>query len=74
VFNFDETGLFFRMNPSQTLATKSMHEKKKDKAIELCANMDGSFKPAPLVINKSKTPRCIKKHNFSKLLQFKKRV
>ena len=24
VFNFDETGLFFRMKPSQTLATKNM--------------------------------------------------
>ena len=29
VFNFDETGLFYRMRPSQTLATKNMKEKKK---------------------------------------------
>ena len=29
VFNFDETGLFYRMRPSQTLATKNMKEKKR---------------------------------------------
>lgn len=31
VYNFDETGLFFRLQPSQILATKSIAGKKKDK-------------------------------------------
>ena len=31
VYNADETGLFFRMTPNQTLATKPVKGKKKDK-------------------------------------------
>jgi hypothetical protein len=47
VYNFEETSLFFRRKPSQTLATKKMHGKKKDKTritIALYCNMDGSAK------------------------------
>ena len=51
VFNMDETGLLFRMEPSETLATKSTAGKKKDKTritIGLCSNMDGSENWIPL--------------------------
>jgi hypothetical protein len=56
IFNMDETALFYRMAPSQTLATKSMSGHKKDKSrvtVGLCCNMDGSEKLAPIVINPS---------------------
>jgi hypothetical protein len=70
VYNFDETSLFFRMKPSQTLATKKMRGKKKDKTritIALCCNMDGSAKEAPVIINNSQKPRCFKGHDVSKM-------
>jgi hypothetical protein len=70
VYNFDESGLFFRMKPSQKLATKNLPGKKKDKtriSIGLCCNMDGTSKEKYVVINKSKNPRCFKGHNISQL-------
>lgn len=73
VFNFDETGLFFRMLPSQTLATKNMSGKKKDKtriSIGLCCNMDGSYKDDVVVINKSMNPRCFKGQDISKIAMY----
>lgn len=63
VFNMDETGLFFRMQPSQTLATRALPGRKKDKAritVVLCANMAGTEKISPLVINQHQNPRCMK--------------
>ena len=70
VYNFDETGLFYRMKPSQTLATKKIAGKKKDNtriSIGLCCNMDGSSKEDPVIINKSQKPRCFKGHDIAKL-------
>jgi len=63
VYNADETGLFFRMTPNQTLATKPVKVKKKDKeriTILLCTNATGTDKLKPLVIGKSANPRCFK--------------
>lgn len=70
VFNMDETGLFYRMEPSKSLGTKSLKGRKKDKdriTIGLCANMDGSEKLEPIVIGKSIKPRCFKGINTSTL-------
>ena len=67
VYNADETGLFFRMTPDQTLATQAVKGKKKDKAritVLLCTNATGTDKLKPLVIGKSAKPRCFK--NISK--------
>ncbi|GBM07053.1 Tigger transposable element-derived protein 4 [Araneus ventricosus] len=66
IFNADETGLFYKLLPSKTLAIKSdtCHGGKNSKvrlAVSLCANADGSEKLAPLIIGKSKKPRCFKK-------------
>ncbi|GBN52936.1 Tigger transposable element-derived protein 4 [Araneus ventricosus] len=65
VFNADETGLFYNLLPSKTLAIKSdtCHGGKKSKVrltVLLCANADGSEKLPPLIIGKSKKPRFFK--------------
>ncbi len=65
VFNADETGLFFKCLPNKTFAYKNdeckngKHSKVRV-TIMFCANMDGSEKIKPLVIGKSKKPRCFK--------------
>jgi hypothetical protein len=61
VYNTDETGLFYRLTPNSTLATGSVRGTKKNKerlTVALCTNADGSDKRKPLVIGKSKKPRC----------------
>nr|XP_042897002.1 tigger transposable element-derived protein 4-like [Parasteatoda tepidariorum] len=65
IFNADETGLFYHLMPNQTLVYKGENCKggKKSKnrlTVLLCANSDGSEKSTPLVIGKSKNPRCLK--------------
>lgn len=72
IYNVDETGLFFRMLPDKTFALKgeSCHGGKKKKervTVLLGANMDGSHKLKPLVIGKSKVPRCLKDVKMSTL-------
>lgn len=57
IFNFDETGLFFRMLPSQSLASKKIRGRKKDKAritVGLGCNLAGTEKLPPLIIIASK--------------------
>ncbi|GBN43016.1 Tigger transposable element-derived protein 4 [Araneus ventricosus] len=65
IFNADETALFFQCLPQKTLTFKK--EKcfggKQSKArltIMLSANMTGHQKLKPLVIGRSKNPRCFK--------------
>lgn len=70
IYNCDETGLFYRLMPDRTLAFKgeSCHGGKKSKerlTALLCCNADGSDKLNPLIIGKSKNPRCFK--NVKKL-------
>ena len=65
--NMDETGLFFRQLPDKSLST-SDHTKgtKKSKGrltVVLTCNADGSDKLRPLVIGKSKKPRCFNNFN-----------
>ena len=60
IFNADETGLFFRMLPNQTLATSVRKGTKKDKeriTLLLTANAAGTEKLKPIVIGKSAQPR-----------------
>lgn len=63
IFNADETGLFFKCLPNKTLALKNddCHGGKNSKervTVLLCTNMTGTEKLTPLVIGKSKKPRC----------------
>ena len=66
----DETGLFYRLEPDQTLATQRLSGRKKNKerlSIALCANSDGSHKLNPLIIGTSKKPRCFNNVKLSNL-------
>ena len=60
IFNADETGLFFRMLPNQTLATGRQKGIKSDKTrvtVLLAANATGTQKLKPLVIGTATQPR-----------------
>ncbi|KAI1000395.1 hypothetical protein K3495_g7800 [Podosphaera aphanis] len=60
IFNADETRLFYRMSPDQTISARQTEGMKKDKTritILFCANADGSKKFPPLFIGKSQRPR-----------------
>lgn len=69
IFNCDEMALFYRALPNKTLAFKGevctggKHSKERLTAL-LCANMDGTEKLKPLVIGKSKNPRCFRGVKF----------
>jgi hypothetical protein len=70
IYNMDETGLFFRMEPDTTLATRQLAGKKKNKerlSVALCCNGDGSHKIKALVIGRSAKPRCFKNINLANL-------
>jgi|UniRef100_A0A2S2QVQ0 hypothetical protein len=65
IFNADETGLFFKCLPNQTLDFK--HEKcfsgKRSKeriTLLVCSNMTGTEKQKLLIIGENKNPRCFK--------------
>ncbi|GBL89945.1 Tigger transposable element-derived protein 4 [Araneus ventricosus] len=65
VFNLDETGLFYRLLPDKTLSFKgekctSGKATKQRQTLLLGANISGNEKLKPLVIGKSKRPRCFK--------------
>ena len=65
IYNADETGLFYKCLPNKTLEFKSKpcHGGKMSKerlSILFTSNMTGSHKLLPLVIGKSKKPRCFK--------------
>lgn len=71
VFNADETGLYYRAMPNKTFALKNENCAGKKAAkqrltILLCANMEGE-KEDPLIIGKSKNPRCFKGNHVDKL-------
>jgi hypothetical protein len=63
IFNMDETGLFWKLQPDRTLATQQTSGGKKSKdriTLALTVNADGSEKLEPWVIGRSKNPRCLK--------------
>ena len=75
IFNADETGLFYRMVPTQTLAfpddLSAGGKKNKERvSILLCSNMSGNEKLKPFVIGKYAKPRCFKKVNVSNLVKY----
>jgi hypothetical protein len=66
IFNMDETGLFWKLTPNRTLATKARSGGKKSKdrvTLAFIVNGDGSEKLEPWIIGKSQNPRCFKKIN-----------
>jgi DDE superfamily endonuclease/Tc5 transposase DNA-binding domain/Fission yeast centromere protein N-terminal domain len=63
IFNMDETGLFWKLQPDRSLATHQTSGGKKSKdriTIALTVNADGSEKLEPWIIGRSKNPRCLK--------------
>lgn len=64
VFNFDETGLFYRALPSKTLNVGRPRGMKKSKdriTLGLCANISGKERFKMVFIHKSARPRCFPK-------------
>lgn len=73
IFNADETGLYFRLLPDQTLAAsfeKSADGRKKAKervTLNVCSNVSGSIELPLHLIGKAKRPRCFKGINLELL-------
>ena len=72
IFNADETALFFKALPNKTLyfsgvPCNSIKQIKERLSLLLAANWSGSEKLMPLVIGKSKNPRCFKQINKTNL-------
>lgn len=71
IFNADETGLYYLAMPNKTFALKSdkcagRKSAKQRVTILFCSSMNGE-KETPLVIGKSKNPRCFKGAHIDKL-------
>ncbi|CAB5373718.1 unnamed protein product [Rhizophagus irregularis] len=63
IYNMDETGLFYRLEPDRILATKRLAGRKVNRerlSIILCANADGSHKLNLLIIGKFERLCCFK--------------
>ncbi|XP_034938293.1 tigger transposable element-derived protein 4-like [Chelonus insularis] len=66
IYNCDETGLFLKIMPKRTLASKSEKSASNRKlaktrsTIMMCSNASGTHKLPLFVIGKSKSPRCFK--------------
>ena len=70
IYNIDETGLYYRMAPNQTLSTKPVHGQKKDKTrvtVLLGVNATGTDKLKPWVIGNAKRPRPLLHMNLERL-------
>jgi len=70
IWNGDETGLFWKMEPSRVLARASLsgHKKEKSRVTIFCAiNATGSEKMAITFIHKYKTPHVMKNINYKNL-------
>lgn len=69
IFNCDETGLYFRLMPTKTLAASfersadGRKESKERVTVNACANASGSIKLPLQLIGKAKRPRCFKNVN-----------
>lgn len=63
IFNADESGLFYSMAPTKTIARARFSSRKKAKerlTILFAVNADGSEKRKPLIIGTAARPRCFK--------------
>jgi len=74
IWNCDETGLCWRMTPAHTLAARSDttasqgHKQAKERlTVLLACNWSGTHKPRPLVIGRSRSPRCFHHVNMDAL-------
>lgn len=73
VYNCDETGLYYRMFPTNTLASKTeknasgMKKQKERVTLMACSNASGSHKLLLLFIGKAANPRCFKHVNKAAL-------
>jgi hypothetical protein len=70
IYNIDETGLFYRMPPNQTLSSKPVLGQKKDKTritVLLGVNATGTDKLMPWVIGNAKRPRPFSRINLQRL-------
>ena len=67
VYNADETGLYWKLEPHKSLANGPLTGLKKSKdriTVMLACNVIGTHKLPPVFIYKYKNPRCI--HNIDK--------
>jgi hypothetical protein len=63
IFNADETGLFWQLEPSRVLSTGPVTGRKKSKeriTVMLTCNADGTEKLKPLLIHKYQNPKAIR--------------
>ena len=70
IWNGDETGLFWKMEPSRVLARGPLSGHKKEKSrvtIFCCTNATGTEKMSLSFIHKHKTPRAMKNLNYKNL-------
>jgi hypothetical protein len=72
IYNCDETALFYKLLPNQTLGAKNKkeggHKRSKERVTALlCCNADGTDKRRPLIIGKSENPRPLAKKNRANL-------
>jgi len=70
IYNMDETGLFYRMTPDRTIASRQIEGSKKDKiriTIALTTNADGTDKLEPFFIGHATMPRCFQKKTAEQL-------
>ena len=73
IYNCDETGLYYKMLPTKTLATKAeknasgMKKQKEQVTLLACSNASGSHKLPLLFIGKAANPRCFKNVNKAAL-------
>jgi hypothetical protein len=70
VYNMDETGLFYCLNPSTTIARSRIEGKKKDKTritIAFTSNADGTDKLEPLFLGRAFKPRAFGKKTAAQL-------
>ncbi|KAL2610444.1 hypothetical protein R1flu_029017 [Riccia fluitans] len=68
IFSMEETGLIYRLEPNKALAAKRTSFLKKTNeriTVVLTANMDGSMKLPPLIINKYSKPHALASRNIS---------
>jgi Tc5 transposase DNA-binding domain/DDE superfamily endonuclease len=74
IYNMDETGLYFRGSLARSISNKPMKGRKPEKeriTVMLCCNADGTDKRKPIVIGKSKSPRCFKNFNVNLFVNYR---
>ncbi|UYV74636.1 hypothetical protein LAZ67_12000351 [Cordylochernes scorpioides] len=79
IFNADETGLFYKLLPNQTMTIRGEKceggKKSKERiTVLVCCNMDGSEKLPLLYIGKYRRPRCFHGMNIPSNYHFNKKA